>query len=586
MALVLSLSAWTIAAQADVISYWSLDQIADGITQDQMGPRKGVLKGNVTSTSGQRAGALQFAGSGSYVDCGTDPVFNPEKAVTVAAWVKVDVFDQTWQTIVCKGDTAWRLQRAADTDYMQFACSNVTVGVADNVVGTTSVRDGTWHHVVGGYDGSRMFLYVDGRLEVSVAASGPVPRNQQPVWIGGNADKLGREWKGAIDEVAIFDHALTAQQVAYFYRLGMAVFTARELAGSMQQVEKAESALREGRPEAALRRIQTTITEYEGFLRQCPPETAVQYDQLLCDLYFLLGEAQQRAAAPPADRIHSFSAAIALSLDSLHAVPMLTYLSAMLTTDEYADLINRRVLADPSQAPESVYRVARDFVADGNWPAFEAFLDAVFARVDNPRTYVMAVAKGLGDTRLWLHKFEIYCRRNPGLKNHATWSYDGFARYEMERGRFARAVHLYRELLGKCDSPEARASYDYRICRCLFDDGQYAQAAQAADDFIGKYANVKPALIAQVLLLKGRSYAQLGRLDEAARALETLSARSPVTAETDEAVFLLGYLRMREGNYRESARILDSLVSRRPDSSWAGRARLCLSQIPRDAAGS
>ena len=156
----------------------------------------------------------------------------------------------------------------------------------------------------------------------------------------------------------------------------------------------------------------------------------------------------------------------------------------------------------------------------------------------------------------------------------------------MERGRFAHAVHLYRELLGKCDSPEARASYDYRICRCLFEDGQYAQAAQAADDFIGKYANVKPAFIAQMLLLKGRSSAQLGRFDEAAKALETLSAGSPVTAETDEAVFLLGYLRMRAGNYQESARILDSLVSRRPDSSWAGRARLCLSQIPRDAAGS
>ena len=297
---------------------------------------------------------------------------------------------------------------------MQFACSNVTVGVADNVIGTTSVRDGTWHHVVGGYDGSRMFLYVDGRLEVSVPASGPVPRNEQPVWIGGNADKPGREWKGAIDEVALFDHALTARQVAYFYRLGMAVFTSKELAGSVQQVEKAESALREGRPEAALRRIQTTIAEYEGFLKQCPPETAVQYDQLLCDLYFLLGEAQQRAGAAPADRIRSFSAAITRSLDSLHSVPMLTYLSAMLTTDEYADLINRRILADPSQAPESVYRVARDFVAGGNWPAFEAFLDAVFARVDSPRTYVMAVAKGLGDTRLWLHKFEIYCQEEPG----------------------------------------------------------------------------------------------------------------------------------------------------------------------------
>ncbi len=584
MALILCMGAWTVTAKADLIAYWNLDQATDGITYDQIGHGSAALKGNVASAPGQWGGALKFAGGGSYVDCGNAPRFNPEKAITVAAWVKVDVFDQTWQATVTKGDSAWRLQRAADTDHMLFACSNVNAGGGDNVAGVTNVRDGAWHHVVAGYDGAQMFLYIDGRLEARSSATGAIPKNEHPVWIGGNSERLGREWKGSIDEVAIFDHALTARQVAYFHRLGITLFTSRELMGALQKVEKAESALREGKPDAAVRQIQTIIAEYEEHVRQHPRETAAQRDQILCDLYYLMGAAQQAAGAAAADQTASFRKAMMYALDNLHAVPMLTSLSALLATGEFSDLIGRWISANPSQAPEAVYHITMDFVRTGEWSAFETFLDAIFARVDNPRSYVMIVAKGLGDNRPWLNRFDIYCRKNPGLRNHATWSYDGFARYEMERGRFANAIRLYRELLGRCESPEAGASYDYRICRCLFDDGQYAQTADATDAFIKQYPSAKPAVVAQLLLLKGRSCAQLGRADEAAKTFQMLVNKDPAAAEADEAAFLLGYLRMREGNFQESAKILDALAGGRPDSPWAGKARLCLSQIPREAA--
>ena len=35
--------------------------------------------------------------------------------MTVAAWIKVREFNKTWQAIVTKGDTAWRLQREKET---------------------------------------------------------------------------------------------------------------------------------------------------------------------------------------------------------------------------------------------------------------------------------------------------------------------------------------------------------------------------------------------------------------------------------------------------------------------------------------
>ena len=38
--------------------------------------------------------------------------------------------------------------------------------------GTRNVKDGQWHHVAGIYDGTNMFIYVDGTLDASQPATG------------------------------------------------------------------------------------------------------------------------------------------------------------------------------------------------------------------------------------------------------------------------------------------------------------------------------------------------------------------------------------------------------------------------------
>jgi len=57
-------------------------------------------------------------------------------------------------------------------------------------------------------------LYVDGARDVSLEHPGGLPPDDYPVWIGGNSLMLPEwYWNGWIDDVRIYDYALTAEEV-------------------------------------------------------------------------------------------------------------------------------------------------------------------------------------------------------------------------------------------------------------------------------------------------------------------------------------------------------------------------------------
>ncbi|MHC4084697.1 MAG: LamG domain-containing protein [Planctomycetota bacterium] len=202
-----------------LVAWWKLDD-GSGNTAADAGDKAldGALVGDTSWVDGIEAGALAFDGDGDYVDVGKDPVFDITNQITVSAWIKVNAFDADWQTIVAKGDSAWRLQRNRGNNTLQFACTGLVVPGSrwSNIFGTTDVIDGWWHHVAGTYDGSQLCLYVDGALDVSKEAFGTIRVNIQPVYIGENSEKPNRFWNGLIDDVRIYSYALSADELAGF----------------------------------------------------------------------------------------------------------------------------------------------------------------------------------------------------------------------------------------------------------------------------------------------------------------------------------------------------------------------------------
>ena len=91
---------------------------------------------------------------------------------------------------------------------------------AGHLLGTRNVNDGQWHHVAGVYDGTNMFLYVDGTLDVSKPATGSIVQNSYPVCIGHNAEAPASSFNGLIDEVSLYNRALTAAEIQADHEAG------------------------------------------------------------------------------------------------------------------------------------------------------------------------------------------------------------------------------------------------------------------------------------------------------------------------------------------------------------------------------
>ena len=81
--------------------------------------------------------------------------------------------------------------------------------------GVTLVDDDKWHHVGAVYDGATFFLYVDGKLDASEESTGNITASSYPLYIGNNSQNTDREWTGLIDEVVIYNRALSDVEVLY-----------------------------------------------------------------------------------------------------------------------------------------------------------------------------------------------------------------------------------------------------------------------------------------------------------------------------------------------------------------------------------
>ena len=163
---------------------------------------------------------LSFDGSGDYVNCRDIDGVDGVTRLTVEAWIK-------WGGI-SGGLTAAREFHRKETVYAfgaGWAANKARFWIYDGAWknsgnSTTSIGDGNWHYIVGVYDGTYLKIYVDGVQESSnnIGAT-TLNSNSNPVIIGSNGGS-SEFWNGLIDEVAIFDIALTAEEIKKRYQAG------------------------------------------------------------------------------------------------------------------------------------------------------------------------------------------------------------------------------------------------------------------------------------------------------------------------------------------------------------------------------
>ncbi len=207
----------------------------DGDAKDSSGNgNDGVIYG-ATFVDGKLGKALALNGIDEYVKIPNAASLNPIQ-ITVEAWIKAKPKND-YILVIDKShgatdSTGWVMQIWTNGSITFVYCGSSGVGggcvsPGIGVFSTSIVTDDVWHHVVGTFDGTNTKIYIDGVLQNSVPYIGTPQINNRDVhigmwWGGGTA---ARFFNGLIEEVRIYNRALSADEVSANYQAGRIVIT-------------------------------------------------------------------------------------------------------------------------------------------------------------------------------------------------------------------------------------------------------------------------------------------------------------------------------------------------------------------------
>ena len=217
---------------SQLVSWWP----GDGDADDIVGDNQGTLHNGVTFAVGVVGQAFSFDGVDDFVSVPHEASQNIREALTIDAWIMKKGPCQRLNCIVLmKEDVSAPGEQALRYGLLIFdeggiaparASLSLNTGIwEDVVISNTVLQDNVWYHVAGTYDGSTARIYVNGTLENSVEKTGLVlPSTGGAIKIGQESaveDPAGPEFfNGLIDEVELFNRALSAEEIAALFDAG------------------------------------------------------------------------------------------------------------------------------------------------------------------------------------------------------------------------------------------------------------------------------------------------------------------------------------------------------------------------------
>jgi len=207
------------AATAVQLGWWALDDGTGTVAKDRSGNgHDGTLMNGPTWVNGKFGKALQLDGVDDHVSIPHNVNLCVTNEVTVSAWIYAERTGgpgtQGWQGIVAKGN--------APRSYSLYTTTagplHFSTGPSGAYIGSTSatpVPIRQWVHVAVKVEGGQHRYFING-LAAGVGGANvvlPGTADTNPVLIGRTAEGATRSFWGMIDEVHIWNHALTDQQI-------------------------------------------------------------------------------------------------------------------------------------------------------------------------------------------------------------------------------------------------------------------------------------------------------------------------------------------------------------------------------------
>jgi uncharacterized repeat protein (TIGR01451 family) len=207
---------------ASMVHYWKLDETAGTAYADTYGSLDASCSSCPTPSSGQVDGAQDFDGSADRLY--TSSATNPTAQLTAMAWVNPDDLSGTAigddEGIISK-QGAFILELESNGDRLSFS---TYLGGAHRECEPTavSIPEDQWTHVAATWDGGVSRVYVDG-AEVGSCdhPDGALDGPSNLYYVGFSTYNPGRYFDGELDEVAVFNQALSPSEIEQYYQNGL-----------------------------------------------------------------------------------------------------------------------------------------------------------------------------------------------------------------------------------------------------------------------------------------------------------------------------------------------------------------------------
>jgi len=198
-----------------LVAYWSMDEGAGTTLFEPVNGNNGTLTNGPTWTNGKAGGALSFDGVNDYVDiANSNPITINSANWTLAAWIKTTTVSQ--RPILSNRSTGSGASiYFGVTSGKAFLYQNECVSAG--LTGIKSINDNVFHHYVFVREGSSGKIYVDGALDNSATQTSCATSSSRPWRIGHDVANGTEYFPGLIDEVRIYNRALSATEISAMY---------------------------------------------------------------------------------------------------------------------------------------------------------------------------------------------------------------------------------------------------------------------------------------------------------------------------------------------------------------------------------
>ena len=203
-------------SDANLLSYWRMEGNSNDSKASADGTDTSITYSAGNGKFGQGAG---FNGSTSKITVPDSNDLDLTGSHSISCWFNTNVNNAN-KSMVEKysGGNGYALRLNSNGKLVFYNQENGGANT-DFVLGDITVTTGVWTHAVATYDGTNLRIYLNGASDATpVAHTGGNTASAATLKFGVRGDTGDVQfWDGELDDIAIFDRALTADEVLSLY---------------------------------------------------------------------------------------------------------------------------------------------------------------------------------------------------------------------------------------------------------------------------------------------------------------------------------------------------------------------------------